>query len=97
MPDNEGPKPLIVKVVSETVTIGDSLALHLRSIRIYIEWHLKAIIFLGLLIIGSACTGFFVKPWLSCLINLVAGGFSVWFGYTAFIRVKEIKILERKG
>jgi hypothetical protein len=76
MLENEGPKPLIINV-SEPVTIGESLALQLRSIRIYVEWHLKAITFLGLLIIGSACAGFLVKPWLSCLINLAAGGFSV--------------------
>jgi hypothetical protein len=97
MPENKGPKPLIIKNVSETVNIGESLALRLQSIRIYTERHLKAIIFLGLLIIGSACSGFFVKPWLSCLINLVTGGFSVWLGYRALIRVKEIKILERNG
>jgi integrase len=71
MPENEEPKPLIINV-SEAVTFGESLALKLRSIRIYVEWHLKAIILLGLLVIGSACAGFLVKPWLSCLINLAA-------------------------
>lgn len=61
-----------------------------------LEWSVWGIILLGLLIIGSSISGFFVKPWLSCLINLVAGGFSVWLGYKVLRKIKEIKILEVK-
>ncbi len=98
MPKNEGQsKAPIVKVVSGTLNFGESLTLQLRSIRIYTERHLTAMTILGLLIIGSALSGFFMKPWLSCLINLLAGLVSVWLGYTALTRVKEIKIHEGRG
>ena len=68
----------------------------LQWIRIYCEKRLWEIILLALLIMGSSCVGFFLNPWISCSVNLIASGFSVWFGYKALTRVKDIKTFEEK-
>lgn len=90
---SEKNKPLAINI-SDTLSVSDSVLLQLRSIRTYLESHILRIIILISIILANSFIGFYLTPWLTCVVNIGVGGFSLWFGYKAITKVREIKILE---